>query len=61
MHFVNESFRKGTYPNELKIGNVIPIYKNGNRLICSNYRPITKLSVLGKIFEDIILRRLKKF
>lgn len=59
--FINECFSKGTYPKELKIGSVVPILKKGSPQNCSNYRPITKLSVVDKILEEVILRRLKLF
>lgn len=40
----------------------MPISKKGDKQICSNYRPISKLSVkLDKIFEEVLLRRLKTF
>lgn len=59
--FFNECMRTGVFPNELKIGAVVPILKKGNNQSCSNYRPITKLSSIDKILEEILLTRLKKF
>lgn len=35
------------------------IFKKGDKTKCENYRPITKLSVLDKIFEQAILTRLQ--
>lgn len=57
--FVNECFVTKEYPETLKIGCVVPIYKCGQKHNISNYRPITKLSVLDKIFEETILKRIK--
>ena len=38
---INLSFATGTYPDELKLAKVIPIFKNkGDQLILFNYRPI---------------------
>lgn len=59
--FINNCFRSGVFPKELKIGSVIPVYKKGSKEMCSNYRPITKLNTLDKIFEGLILSRLKEF
>lgn len=58
---INECFRKGEYPKELKIGAVVPVHKSGSKEICANYRPITKLSTIDKIFESVLLNRLKSF
>lgn len=59
--YINECFETGSFPKELKIGCVIPVYKKGEKSKSSNYRPITKLSVIDKIFEEAILNRLKVF
>ena len=45
------SFNQGVFPDILKIANVIPIHKKGNKLDCSNYRPISLLSNISKNFE----------
>lgn len=58
---INSTFLTGIYPESLKIGVVIPIHKKGSKENCSNYRPITKLSTLDKIFEEAALKRLKYF
>lgn len=60
VEYTNEMLETGIFPSELKVGCVIPIHKNGSKHLCSNYRPITKLSVLDKIFEEVILIRLKR-
>ena len=48
---INISFNQGVFPNILKIANVIPIHKKGDKLDCNNYRPISLLSNISKIFE----------
>jgi hypothetical protein len=46
------------FPDRLKYSEVKPIYKKGNKLNTSNYRPISLLPVFSKIFEKILYRRL---
>ena len=58
---VNESFSTGVFPNILKIGRIIPIHKNGNKHELCNYRPISTLHFVSKIFERVMYSRLSGF
>ena len=51
----------GTFPDELKIARVIPLFKSGNINLMSNYRPISILPTLSKIFEKLIHERIYQF
>jgi hypothetical protein len=46
------------FPNELKIAKTIPIYKSKEHNKFGNYRPISLLTSLSKIFEKLIHTRL---
>ena len=49
-------------PDIWLVGNIKPIYKNkGNPLDPKNFRPITILSCLGKLFTAILNERLCRF
>ena len=48
---INISFNQGVFPNILNVANVIPIHKNGDKLNCNNYRPISLLFNISKIYE----------
>ena len=52
---------QGIFPHELKLAKVIPIYKSGCDSSPNNYRPISLLSPLAKVFESLILTRMSKF
>lgn len=58
---MNGCFTQGKFPNELKCSRIVPIYKDGNRLFASNYRPISILPVLSKNFETILCDRFISF
>ena len=51
----------GIFPDSLKISKVIPIYKSGPKENMSNYRPISLLPVLSKVFENLIYNRIFSF
>ena len=58
---INLSFNSGVHPDNLKISKTIPVYKKGSRLTVSNYRPISLLSNLNKVFEKLIFNRVYGF
>ena len=56
---VNHSITLGIFPEVLKAAKRIPVYKSGSRH--NNYRPISLLSCLAKIFEKLLYKRLDIF
>ena len=44
----------GIFPDKLKIAKVVPLYKKGGNALFSNYRPISNLPSLSKIFEKVV-------
>jgi retron-type reverse transcriptase len=60
-YIVNLSLSKGTFPRELKIASIIPIFKSGIIGSVANYRPISLLTSISKIFERIFCIRLSNF
>jgi len=55
------SVYSGTFPNSLKTARVIPIHKSGEPTSTSNYRPISTLPILSKIFEKLMHKKLMSF
>ena len=54
----NSSLQQGIFPEDLKNATISPIYKNGDKSDCSNYRPISVLSNVAKILEKIVYNQL---
>lgn len=61
VHIFNLSIEKSVWPEALKSAIVIPIHKQGDKTNISNYRPISLISNIAKIFERIIYNRLISF
>ena len=57
----NLSFSTGVFPAILKTAKVITIHKRNSKLEVSNYRPISLLSNIDKIFEKLMHSRLINF
>ena len=58
-HLFHKVWQSGLVPTEWKDGIVVSLYKGkGSRSECNSYRPITLLSVPGKVFAHILLARL---
>ncbi len=58
---VNQCLTTGIFPNKLKIAKVIPIHKKNSRKLVSNYRPISVLPVVSKVFETVIFDQLTMY
>ena len=51
----------GIFPDFLKTANVTPVFKKGSRTDKKNYRPVSILPNLSKIYERLIYKQLSKF
>ena len=54
-YLVNLSFTLCRFPNELKSAEITPLFKKGNNLDVSSYRPVSVLPSLSKVFENIMV------
>ena len=58
---INKSLHEGSFPQPLKTALVCPIYKKNEKTNCDNYRPISLLSNVSKVFERIMYNRMELF
>ncbi|KAK3549912.1 hypothetical protein QTP86_015528 [Hemibagrus guttatus] len=56
-HLCNIVWRSGTVPLDWATGVVVPLFKKGDRRVCSNFRGITLLSLPGKVYSRVLERR----
>ena len=47
-------------PVQWKVAKIIPLHKKGSKMNIENYRPISNLCSVSKIFEKLILKRLEE-
>ena len=60
VYIANKSFTTGIFPSALKLSKVYPKHKQGCTTQPSNYRPISLIPTISKVFEKIVLSRLLK-
>ena len=54
---INHAITENTFPAQLKMLEVIPLYKKEDQLKKNNYRPVSLLSHVSKVFERIIYKQ----
>ena len=60
-NLINLSFVKGVFPNVLKMAQVLPTFKKGDKTEKNTYRPISLISSVSKKLEKIMYKRLYSF
>ena len=57
----NLSLRTAIFPDDWKLAKISPIFKDGTKNDCGNYRPISVISTVAKLFEGIVYHQLRSF
>ena len=57
----NEFVKKSEFPSVLKQANITPVFKKRERECKNNYRPVSILSNVSKIFERIMFRQISNY
>ncbi len=58
---INQMLTTGIFPDKLKIAKIIPLHKKDEETLFTNYRPISLLPAISKIFEKVIFKQLYNF
>ena len=56
----NECITSKVYPTDLKCAEVAPVYKKGDNLNKSNFRPVSVLTCISKVFESLMSSQMEK-
>ena len=57
----NQSLVTGIFPSDWKMAKLSPIFKNGSKSDLNNYRPVSVIPTVAKIFEKIIYDQLYQY
>ena len=49
------------FPSKLKMADVSPVYKKGGRTDKGNYRPVSILPAVSKVYERLLFRQINDF
>jgi hypothetical protein len=60
-HLINLSISSGIVPNDLKSARVVPLHKKNSKTSVGNYRPVSILSVVSKVFEKVVYSQLNNY
>lgn len=60
-HLINSSFVSGIFPIKLKQAKIVPIHKKHDKKNVINYRPISVLPTISKIYEKAVYLQFKEF
>ena len=58
---INQSLHTGIFPDALKIAKVLPLYKKNDASSFNNYRPISLLPSISKVFEKIMFKQIYNY
>ena len=58
---IDDSLKRGRFPDELKLAQVIPLFKKADPFDKTNYRTVSLLSHFSKVFERLIYNQINEY
>ena len=58
---INDALSQGIFPDSLKFANITPVHKKDEATDKQNYRPVSVLPLLSKVFEKVIYDQLSQY
>ena len=58
---LNDSLETGTFSDSLKLADITPVFKKKDPLNKTNYRPVSVLPIVSKLFEKIMQKQINGF
>ena len=58
---INALFKSSMFPNSLKLADVTPLHKKGRKELKEDYRSVSILPTLSKMFERIMFAQISAF
>ena len=60
-HVINLSLIQGVEPEDLKSARVVPLFKKNDKTEIGNYRPVSILTILSKVFERVVYDQVESY
>ena len=58
---LNNYLDRGIFPNRLKLADISPIFKANDSTLKKNYRPVSVLNIISKLFEKLINKQFVEY
>ena len=58
---INDSIISDIFPGELKLADIVPIFKKEDQNDKANYRPISLLPLISKLYEKVLYQQIEDF
>ena len=60
-HVINLSLIQGVLPDDLKSARVVPLFKKNDKTEVGNYRPVSILMIISKVFERVVYDQVESY